>query len=145
MNNKLKLVLFAITPFIIGNLFNLIALSGISALFLITSILFYVYWLWVGYISYKLADSMVQSLLIGNSFGIVTIIILLVSGLVFQRYLPGVIGYQLQMYFLPATNVASKILMIFLKSITSNGIFTTSFVLMVLSYYIGYIIGRKKS
>lgn len=145
MNNKLKLVLFAITPFIIGNLFNLVALSGINALFLIFSILFYVYWLWVGYSSYKLTESIVQSLLIGNSFGIITIIILLVSGLVFQRYLPGVIGFQLQMYFLPATNVASRVLMIFFKNISSNALYGMSFVLVVLVYYIGYIIGRKKN
>ena len=145
MNNKLKLVLFAITPFIIGNLFNLIALSGISALFLIFSILFCVYWLWVGFISYKLTDSKVQSLLIGNSFGIVTIIVLLVMRLVFQSYLPGFIGFQLQMYFLPATGVASRILTILFKSVSMIGVFGASFVLMVLIYYVGFIVSRKRN
>ena len=138
MNNKLKLILLAVTPFIIGNLFNLIALSGVAAILLIASILFYCFWLWIGFISYKLTDSTVQSLLIGNSFGIATLIILLGAGLILQSYLPGIIGFQLQMYFLPAVSVTSKVLMIFFKSISSNGIFGASFVLMVLVYYIGY-------
>lgn len=145
MNDKLKLTALAITPFVIGNLFNFIILSGINALFLIISVLFYLYWFWVGFISNKLTDSTLQSLLIGNSFGIISIIVLLLSGIIFQKYLPGIIGLQLQMYFLPSVNVSSKILSIFTTKITSNGFYGMSFVLMVLVYYIGYIIGRKRT
>ena len=138
MNDKLKLTLLAITPLIIGNLVNFIPLT------IIISVLFLLYWFWIGFISAKFTESGIQSILIGNSFGIISIIILLVTEIIFKRYLTGFLGLQPQMYFLVSIKIPAIVLPLFIAHLNGTLLFGTSFVLMVLVYYIGYIIGRKK-
>ena len=99
MSNKIKLIVLAITPFIIGNLFNFMLMEnmgiGLTGIF---SILFYLYWFYVGFLSSKFTESTLQSMLIGNSGGILSIVILMFTGIVLKEYLTGIIGLQLQLY-----------------------------------------------
>lgn len=144
MNNTLKLTALAITPFIIGNIISLIGLTGNTFVYSIISILFFVYWLWVGLISNKLSESSVKSVLIGNSFGILSIILLLISGILLNSYFTGFLGLQLQMYFLPSIRISSMILSTFAHQLSSNILFAVSFILMIIFYIIGYFSGKKR-
>lgn len=137
MNNKLKLVLFAITPFIIGNIVNaLIMRAGwYGTSMLIISILFFIYWFITGYISTNYSKSALEAVLVCNSFAIISVGSLLLSGIIFM---------QAQMFFLPSIRVTSKILAIF-GGLSSNGVFLGSCIFMIVVYYFGYRTGKKKT
>ena len=139
MNDELKLIVLAITPLIIGNLVNFIPLT------MIISLLFLLYWFCIGFVSTQFTKSGIQSILIGNSFGIISIIILLVTEIIFKSYLTGFLGLQPQMYFLAAIKIPAIVLPLFITHLNGTLLFGASFVLMVIVYYIGYLIGRKKN
>lgn len=145
MNNKIKLIVLAITPFIIGNLFNFLILKNMEIeLMVLFSILFYLYWFYIGFLSSKFTESTLQSMLIGNSGGILSIVLLMFTGLVLKEYLTGIIGLQLQLYFLPSIKIADIILKGLTSSMGSNLIFFMSFVLMLATYFAGYHMGLKR-
>ena len=72
---KLKLLAFSISPFIIGRLIDLAIynLDWYGKILSIISILFCIYWYFVGYKSYDYAKSMKESILLGNCFSIISI------------------------------------------------------------------------
>ncbi len=146
MGNKIKLIVLAITPFILGNLFNFLVLKNIEIeLIVLFSVLFYLYWFYVGFLSSKFTESTLQAMLIGNSGGILSIVILMFTGIVLKKYLIGIIGLQLQLYFLPSIKVASFILIGLTSSVGSNSIYFMSFVLMIVTYFSGYHMGLKRA
>ena len=142
MNNKLKLVALAFTPFIIGNIFSFLLVKPFLGMVL--SLAFLAFWFWVGFVSYKLVKSPLVSVLLGNCFGILSILILAVSGIFLKSYPNGILGYQLQMYFLAAIKLPSALLQLILRNISGNLIFIFAFIIMLVVYYIGFLVGRKK-
>jgi hypothetical protein len=139
MNNKMKLITLGITPFIIGTLINFLIVNFqvVNILILPISILFYVYWFWVGTLSAKYTDSLIQSMLIGNSFGIISISALMVSGVLLGKYMSGIIGMQIQMYFLPSIRVTA-IIVALTGRVSTHMVFIVSFIIMLVVYYFGY-------
>ena len=91
---KLKLLAFSISPFIISHLISVAVynLDWYGGIISIISILFCIYWYFVGYKSYDYVKSMKESILLGNSFSIISISLDLFQSLILGRYLFNIIG-----------------------------------------------------
>lgn len=141
---KLKLLLFAVSPFIIGYILNylMIRFNWYGLIISIISIAFCVYWFFVGYKSYDYTKTKKESILLGNSFAVLNIIVF-----IFQRLVMGRIGLVPQMFYLPMLRVSSwiQIILLFFVSTHSMGVtFILSCLLMIIIYYAGYSMRFKK-
>lgn len=76
---RFKLLLLSATPFIIGYLLNfaMIKFNWYGRIVLIISLIFSVYWFWIGCKSYDYVKTVKESILIGNSFVIISLIFIL--------------------------------------------------------------------
>ncbi len=142
--NKLKLFLFSISPFVIGYLLNYLItkLNWYGIKIFIFSIIFVLYWYFIGYKSYYYVKNIKQSILIGNSFAIVSIILVLIQEIILKRYMLNIIGFLSQMYYLPVIGLISVILRKILFFVSIQYMWYTyilSFALMIFIYYRGYI------
>lgn len=141
---RVKLLLFAASPFIISLLFSYVLLElelvGMEISFM--SIIFCIYWLFVGYKSYGYVTSTKESILLGNSFAIISIILIILQIALMGRYMLNIIGSAPQSFFLPMVRVSSWISSLiysfirFTSTSITRGII--SFILMLFIYYIGY-------
>ena len=141
---RVKLLLFAVSPFIISLLFSYVLLElelvGMEISFM--SIIFCIYWLFVGYKSYGYVTSTKESILLGNSFAIISIILIILQIALMGRYMLNIIGSAPQSFFLPMVRVSSWISSLiysfirFTSTSITRGII--SFILMLFIYYIGY-------
>lgn len=145
---KLKLLFLAASPFVIGYLLNYIMirfnLYGTSVVMI--RILFFVYWFFVGSISTKYTESIRESILMGNSFAIVSIILIIFQEVVMGRYMLNIIGTAPQMFYLGTLSLTSKlenILLFFMPIHYMWMTYSLAFVLMILVYYKGYTMRRK--
>jgi hypothetical protein len=151
MNGKVLILLFfAVSPFIIGYLFNygLIKHNWSGTVPLVISILFYAYWFFAGYLSANFVKSAWKSVLISHSFAIICVILIVIQEAVLRRYLPNIIGTSSQMFFLPTISLvsaAANILAVFI-SIHYRGwaACVFAFLLMAALYYGGYSVSSKK-
>lgn len=91
---KLKLLAFSISPFIISHLISVAVynLDWYGGIISIISILFCIYWYFVGYKSYDYVKSMKESILLGNYFSIISISLDLFQSLILGGYLFNIIG-----------------------------------------------------
>ncbi|NMB08544.1 MAG: hypothetical protein GX981_09185 [Tissierellia bacterium] len=91
---KLKLLAFSISPFIISHLISVAVynLDWYGGIISIISILFCIYWYFVGYKSYDYVKSMKESILLGNCFSIISISLDLFQSLILGGYLFNIIG-----------------------------------------------------
>lgn len=140
---KLKLLAFSISPFIIGRLIDLAIynLDWYGKILSIISILFCIYWYFVGYKSYDYAKSMKESILLGNCFSIISIALALFQSLILGRFLLNIIGSFPQYFFLPMMRVSSwidRILLFFIPFTSMTILSVISFILMIIIYYAGY-------
>lgn len=140
---KLKLLAFSVSPFVIGYLVNLLIYNfdWYGRIISVISILFCLYWYFVGYKSYDYVKSMKISILLGNCFSIINIILILFQSLVLGRFMPNIIGVYPQHFFLPMIRVSSwvdRIVLFFIPVTSMTIIFIISFILMMILYYIGY-------
>lgn len=144
---KIKLLFFSISPLIISVFFSFIIRLGFVGMELsILSFLFCIYWFFVGYKSYYYTESIKESILIGNSFGILSIILIVIQIGLVGRYFMNFIGILPTYYYLPIGRVSDwieNILYIFIKY-TSNSMLNSliSFFIMMLLYYFGYKVSK---
>lgn len=141
--NRLKLLLFSVSPYIIGYLLSyaMLKFDWYGKIISIISILFCVYWFFVGYKSYDYVKSTKESILLGNCFGIVSIILIMLQKVVLGSFMPNIIGYGSQNFFLPIISVSSWIegnLLFFLSTHYMDITFIVSFLLTMVIYYAGY-------
>lgn len=107
--NRVKLLILSISPYIISKLFQYVPkLDMVGMELSILSILFCVYWFYVGYKSYDYIESAKESILLGNSFGILCIVLVLVQLGLMGRYMPSILGIIPQDFFLPMLSVNVK-------------------------------------
>lgn len=146
---KLKLLFLSGSPFVIGYLLNYVMmrfnLYGTSVVMM--SVLFLVYWFFVGSISTKYTESIRESILIGNSFAIVSIILIIFQEVVMGRYMFNVIGTAPQMFYLVTLSLVSKlenVLLFFMPSHYMWMAYSLAFGLMILVYYKGYTVRMKR-
>lgn len=146
---RLKLLFYAISPLIIGYLLNatITKFNWGGNEFFMVSILFFVYWFFAGYLSTQDAKSAIESVLIGNSFAMVSIILILIQSLILKSDLPNIIGTAPQMFYLPTLSLATKIEGVLLFFITPHTVWQIcifAFILMIAVYYAGYSAKLKK-
>ena len=102
----------------------------------IVGILFIVYWYYVGYKSYDYVQTTKDSMIIGNSFAIISMLLI-----IFSPYLIGYLAFPPQMFFLPLVRVGTWIKTILSPIIIiSSSVFQIflTFILMIILYYLGY-------
>ncbi len=140
---RLKLLLYAVSPFVIGYLIDRAMWSfgwfgsTISAI----NILFAAYWFFVGYLSYDYTKTFRESILLGNSFAIVSLFSVVVQLMVLGRYVFGIVGIAPQMFYLPIIWLSSSLERVIFPFIRTQHTMTTliwSFLLMLGLYYAGY-------
>lgn len=141
--NRLKLLIFSVSPYIIGYLlsYTMLKFNWYGTIISVISILFCVYWFFVGYKSYDYVKSTKESILLGNCFGIASIILIMLQKVVLGSFMPNIIGYGSQNFFLPIIRVSSWIegnLLFFLSTHYMDITFIVSFLLMMIIYYAGY-------
>lgn len=136
---KITLLLFAILPFGMGYLLNQVMQdlnwSGLSVI--TVSILYFLYWYIVGRVSVNYTKSATQSLLIGNSFAIISIIVIMFQEIIIASYLPDYIGTVSQLYYLPGIIIITKITdFLPVQMMASN--FLITFLVLITVYIFGY-------
>lgn len=146
---KLKLLFLAFTPFIIGELlgYAMGKFDWYGGIITAISILFFAYWFFIGHISANYTKSSRESILIGNSFAITALVLVLFQELVLKRYMSNVVGVVSQMFYLPALRVAVIIQNTITFFMTTHYIWITyilEFILMLAAYYKGYLMGLRK-
>lgn len=141
--NRLKLMLFSVSPYMIGYLLSyaMLKFNWYGTIISVISILFCVYWFFVGYKSYDYVKSTKESILLGNCFGIVSIILIMLQKVILGSFMPNIIGHGSQNFFLPIISVSSWIegnLLFFLSTHYMDITFIVSFLLTMVIYYAGY-------
>lgn len=145
--NRLKLLLLSISPFFIGELlgYAILELGWYGRGLSLISIIFCIYWFFVGYKSYDYGKSAKESILLGNIFAIIGIVLVLFQELVLGRYIFNFIGSAFQTFFLPMVRVSSLIkdmLLFFIRYTSSFMIHAISFILMMIIFYSGYYLAK---
>lgn len=140
---RVKLLLFAISPLLIGYLIHgaIMRFDWYGIEISIFSILFVVYWFFVGYKSYDYVDTSKESMLLGNSFAIISIGLILGQIIFLGGHSFNIIGLLPQIFYMPMVRVSSwveKIVLFFTRTRYSTVTFIFSFILMMLIYYAGY-------
>lgn len=140
---KFKLLLFAISPLLIGYLIDrgIMGFGWYGLEISIISVLFVIYWFFVGYKSYDYVETRKESILLGNSFAIISILLILGQVIFLKRFVFGLIGILPQFFYMPMIRVSSwveRFLLFFIRTRHSTTMFIFSFVLMILIYYAGY-------
>ncbi len=140
---KFKLLLFAISPLLIGYLIHraIMGFGWYGIEISIISILFVAYWFFVGYKSYDYVDTGKESILLGNSFAIISIVLILGQIIFLGGHSFNIIGLLPQIFYMPMVRVSSwveRIVLFFIRTRSSTGNLIFSFVLMILIYYAGY-------
>lgn len=145
---KSILLFFGISPFIIGYLINnaMMKLNLHGALLIFISMLFFIYWFFIGIVSSNYTKTAWQSFWLGNGFAVISII-LIVQELVLGRYLPSLIGTMPQMFYLAPLAFTSWLLRTLLFFISTHYFWPVSilaFILMTIVYCLGYFMGSQR-
>ena len=112
MKNKIKLLGYAVSPLIIGNIVNLLItkLGWYGFSLTIISILFCCYWIFIGYKIAGYSNTYIESALIVNSLAIMCYVTVLMSEMLQGSFVANMIRVQAQIFFLPMLRVVAIIL-----------------------------------
>lgn len=146
---RLKLLLLSATPFIIGYLLNfaMARFNWYGTIVSIISLLFSAYWFWIGYKSHDYVKTIKESILLGNSFAIGSIILILFQRPAYEGFIFDIVVVAPQMFYLPIlrlTSLIQRTLLFFVSTHYMSGTFILSFILMIVIYYRGYLMRLKK-
>lgn len=146
---KLQLWILAVSPFVLGYLLDsaMMRFNWYGTTLTVISVLFYVYWYCAGYVSANWTKSITESTLVGNSFAMVSFVLITVQTTIVKRFLTNILGLCPQMFFLPSLRLAAQIESVLLFFLPIRYFWATCFVslaLMVLVYRAGYKAGSKR-
>lgn len=146
---KLRLLFFSPSPFVIGYLLNyaMVKYDWYGTIISIIGILFCTYWFFLGYKSYDYVKTTRESILLGNCFAIISIILIIFQVVFMGQFMLNVVGSAPQMFYLPIIRVSSWLeenLLFFISIHDMVFTFIVSFVLMIGIYYTGYSMRLKK-
>ena len=148
---KIGLLVFSFSPFLIGYLMNraIYALDWYGTIISVISVGFCFLWFLVGFLSYDFVKSKKQSILLGNFFAIISIVLILFQSLIMNRFMSNIFGLGPQTFYLPMIRVAvwiEGILRFFVPMIQITHmwtIFLISFISMLAIYNAGYSMRLK--
>lgn len=141
------LLFCGLCPFVIGYLLNyiLLAFNLYGVVSFVIGILFFLYWGFIGYISYNYVKSAISSFILGNSFAIIGLVLIIFQEVALKKYWPNIIGMAPQMFYLPTLSITYKIEQTFFF-VPIHYIWVSyclSFLLMALVYCWGYSINMQ--
>jgi hypothetical protein len=146
---KLQLWILAVSPFVLGYLLDsaMMRFNWYGTTLTVISVLFYVYWYCAGYVSANWTKSITESTLVGNSFAMVSFVLITVQTTIVKRFLTNILGLCPQMFFLPSLRLAAQIESVLLFFLPIRYFWATCFVslaLMVVVYRAGHKAGSKR-
>lgn len=141
--NKLKLLALGAVPFLFGHLISYAMMEfnwyGLSTR--IIGVLFLVLWYWFGYKSYDWSESLESSVLLGNAFAIISVLLIMFQELILHRYMSNMFGYTSQMFFLPGFSITAIIESSVFFFIRTRFLWMSHcfcFIVMIALYILGY-------
>ena len=144
MKKKMLLILFAFAPLLFGNFINVLMTrldwNGFSMFAL--SVLFSVFWLYVGYKSAKHSHSIIEATLLGNCIALISYFTLLISYIFLGHGIFSVIGFQMQMVFLPMIRLSATLLS-FTGNVSVNSVYLLSTLIMIILFASGFKLQRS--
>jgi hypothetical protein len=146
--DKVQMLIFAISPLVIGYLINGLVMNlglyGISMLLI--SIAFAAYWIYGGYQICRMTKSRVEANLWGNGIVAIDLCFITYQILLLGRFLPNQMGFASQMFFLPMIRITALIrsVFFFLPTTSMLDIFVISFILMCVLFNLGYSLRVKR-
>lgn len=144
MKKKIVLILFAFTPLLFGNIINvlIVRLDWYGFSMFVLSVLFSVFWLYVGYNSSKHSHSIIEATLLGNSIALISYFTLLLSNVFLEHGIFSVIGFQMQMVFLPMIRLSATLLS-FTGNVSVNSVYLLSTLIMIILFASGFKLQRS--
>ena len=138
---KMILFLLGLIPFVFGFLMNswLMQNQNIVLASKLIGIIFLIFWILVGFITFKLEKTPLKSAIIINLPAFLILLLIIYQEIILAQYWSNIFGLATQFYYLPLINISSFLISIFLP-LTSFGIWSESliaFLLMFASYYLG--------
>ena len=139
---KLLLVLIGLIPFVLGFAMNSWLIDNPNSIlpFKPIGILFLVFWVWIGFIMCKYAETPYQSAVIIHLPALFVLLLVMYQDMVLEEYWSNLLGLATQVFYLPLINLSS-----FIFSYTmTGGLYVqmstsviVAFLLMYGSYYVG--------
>ena len=142
---KILLVLIGLIPLPLGYLMNHLMMTvyyhkALPAFMI--GVVFLVAWFGLGYLTYNLAKSNKEAIMLAHSIAFVFLVLAVIQEVFLRRYLPNHIGISTQFYFMPLLNIASKFLRFFTFRMYQG--FIVAFALMCSTFYLGRKVRKKR-
>ncbi|RXJ04457.1 hypothetical protein DS745_03475 [Anaerobacillus alkaliphilus] len=108
-------------------------------------LIFGVFWLWVGMKFGRLAISKFKSILLGNSIWLLSFLIFIWQFVILDDLSRNIAFTSFsQYYMLPFIWSGSKLVLIFSDTIHSSTVMILSYICMLLTFIVGFLIGCRK-
>lgn len=142
------LFLLGLIPLILGFLMNSWMMKNMDSVlpYKLIGFIFLVFWIIVGFISYKFEEIMLKSAVIIHLPALLMLLFIMYQEIILGQYWANLLGTATQFYYLPLISISTSIVEIFLSSI--NGIWSISLIAllcMIASYYIGFYLNTLRS
>lgn len=153
---KIRLILLAIAPMLIGYIYNLSLLLMIpiiaQVLYYVVPILLIIYWYYVGEIYLKHIKNPFIAVLTGNSFAILSLVIYIWQFIILDdQNRSTIFAIIAQCFFAPIYILTAKIGPLFepkpnsITQISVNVMNISALIIMVAVFVIGYMVHRRKA
>jgi hypothetical protein len=146
--NKSKLLLFSVSPLLIGYLINGLMMEfgwygmSMSAL----AVLFAAFWFYGGYRACECADTRHEANLFANGFITLDLFFIALQLVLLGHFLTNQLGFVSQMVFLPILRISAIVrsLLFFLPMSDMLGIFILSWLVMILLFNLGFSLRKRR-
>lgn len=142
----MTLFLLGLIPFVLGFFMNSWMLQNPDDVlpFKLIGFIFLVFWITVGFISYKFEKAPLKPAVIAHLPALLMLLFIMYQEIILDQYWANIFGMATQYYYLPLINIAASVVGIFSFLIpVVKGIWLASliaFLLMFAAYYLGYYI-----
>lgn len=147
---KAKLLSLGFSPFLIGFLLNqaLMRYNIYGNITLVLGLVFFAYWYFVGYKSHDYTDSLKESVLIGNSFAIICVMLVIFQIFILKSFMSNPVGLLPQIFYLPTLGIIGWLQRTIFFFIHMHYLWVSiplSFASMLTVYYAGYNMRLKNN
>ncbi len=142
---KIFIVLIGLTPLLLGNLMEYLMVEHDMYGFIqrVFSLIFYLYWFGFGYFTGSFTNSEEKGILLGNSFGIFLIALIIRQRILVGNIPYGYFGNLPDMYFLPSMGIMGRLEPIMIIRNYSDFQYV-GFAFMFIVFSLAFKIARKR-
>lgn len=142
---RIKLILLSLIPLLVGIILNylMLELSVYGSRITISSLFFFIIWFYYGYKSNALSLPLIETVILGNLSGFVSIILIIGQFIAIGHFSSGYVGQFPQTFFLPTVAIAARLdfMNIFNNSFS---ILLFGFILMIIVFVIGNRVAENR-